>query len=313
MLHGVVADLVVVAVCAAGLYVGAVSLVGGATTLASWLGVPGIVVGLTVVAVGTSTPELVVTVAAATAGEPSISVGNVVGSNVFNLGFILGGLALARGVPARSPLAERDALVLLGAGVLVTVALVDGTISRVEAGLLVAVWVAYILFLLRAGGTSSGSSAGRPGIDRRTLGRAVAKVVLGLVVLVLAGRFLVAAATDLARLVGVSEWAIGTTVVAAGTSMPELATSAVASARGEHGVSVGNLLGSDISNLLLVLGVAGVVTPLSAQGPVVTAMGLLVATVAVTAVLLWTGRRLSRPEGALLIAVAVGRYALTLG
>lgn len=296
----ILVDVTLVAVSVVALGFGARHLVDGATLVAGRLGLSGLVVGLTVVAFGTSAPEFAVTIDAALAGEADISVANVVGSNVVNLGFVLGAAAMLRALPTSTALVRRDGVVLLGTTALVFVLLRDLLLSRPEGVLLFALLVAYLAVLAR-----SGSDRGR--IDDEALDTAGPAAVIGLfggLAVVLAGaHLLVLSAVGLARDVGVSEWTIGVTVVAAGTSVPEFATSVVAVRRGRPGLSAGNLVGSCIFNLLGVLGLAASVRALPVAANATESMWWLAAFVVVAITLLWTERVLSRLEGGLLIVL----------
>jgi cation:H+ antiporter len=344
MAGAVVVDLGLVVVAAVALWIGATLLVDGAVALAGRVGLSETVVGLTVVAVGTSAPELVVTVDAAVEGQPDIAVANVVGSNVFNLGFVLGGLALAGGVPASRDLVRRDGPVLVAAALLVTAFLLDGRLVAWEGAVLVVFWLSYVAALLlrgrgrgtrrdaarstgtgangdstsETGGGGTSEAAGEPAdvsatIARlRSLPRTVGAVLVGLVALLAGARLLVGSASDLARVAGIAEWVVGITVVATGTSMPELATAVAAARRGSHGVSAGALIGSDLSNLLLALGLAAVAEPLIVGAAVVPDFALLVVAIVLAVSLSLTDERLSRPEGGVLVALAAARWVVPL-
>jgi cation:H+ antiporter len=309
------------------LWYGALVLVENATAIAARMGVSPVVVGVLVVGIGTSAPEVAVTAGAAFRGAADIAVANVVGSNFFNLGIVLGSVALVRALPVRGRILRRDGLVLFGASVVVLAFLADLRLARWEGVLLLVGLVGYLLLLLRQPrlGSVSGEvadefeevaeeleselgEATEQGVDWG----AVAKVVLGLGLVVLGADVLVDGATTLALDAGISEWVVGLTVVAAGTSAPEFAASMVASQRGEHGLSVGNLVGSSVFNLLAVLGIAGLAGPLTlvsnARGGAVWMLGLVV----LALVLLRSNRQLSRPEGGVLVLVACSRWALDL-
>jgi len=309
MTSAVLVDLVLGAASVVGLWAGATSLVTGAGRVAHRLGVPGLVVGLTVVAFGTSAPEFAVTIDAALTANPDISVGNIVGSNVLNLGFILGGVALVRELTTPDDLVRRDAVVLVGSTALALVFLADLRLSRADGGVLVALLVAYLVVVLR----TDGSRVQTRSVDRghRTRVEAV-RAVAGLAVVVGSAHVLVLAATDLARLAGVSQWVVGVTVVAAGTSMPELAASLAAVRRGRAGLSAGNLVGSCVFNVLGVLGLAGAIQPLAVAPSALTTTGLLLGTTVVVAAMFWTGDVLSRAEGAVLVALNAANWVLDL-
>jgi cation:H+ antiporter len=322
--------LALVVVGVGALWFGALVLVENATALAARMGVSPVVVGVLVVGIGTSAPELAVTAGAALGGAPDIAVANVVGSNFFNLGVVLGSVAIVRVIPVRGRILRRDGVVLLVSTLLVVGLLFDLRLARWEGALLLAGLVVYLLDLLRRPGVESVGGEvhevveGLEGVAEEVVGElehaaeagvdwvAVGKVVLSLGLVVAGADVLVEGASTLALDAGISEWVVGLTVVAAGTSAPEFAASMVASSRGEHGLSVGNLVGSSVFNLLAVLGVAGLAGPLSlvpnARGGVVWLLGLVV----LTLVLLRSGRQLSRPEGALLVLVALSRWALDL-
>lgn len=318
----------VVVVTVLGLWVGARLLVDGAVRLARGAGLSELTIGLTIVAAGTSTPELVVTTDAALKGLGDIAVANVLGSNVYNLAFILGVVSLVRIVPVSESLVRRDGVALLASTVLGGAVLIDLAVTRLEGAALVALFAAYVGYLLRTGRESGPDlDGGTPdeappsaAVVREVTGRVasalpgrnVVLLVCGLAVVLVSGDFMVRAASALARGAGVSEWVIGGTIVAAGTSTPEFAVSLVAIRRGSLGVSVGNVLGSNVFNLLGVMGLAAVVRPLSVSETALTTLGWLLAVSAFVVATLWTGRRLSRVEGAVLVASEAVRWALGL-
>jgi cation:H+ antiporter len=254
------------------LVLGAEWLVRGASKLAAAAGVPSLVIGLTVVAFGTSAPELAVSVGSALAGSADIAVGNVVGSNIFNVLFILGLSAMAAPLIVSAQIVRIDVPIMIVASLLVWVLALDHAIGRVEGAILCALIVAYTVLQIREGrknGADGGEVAeggGKPPIPIN-----VGFIVAGLVLLVFGSRVLLEGATGLARAMGVSELLIGLTIVAAGTSLPELATSVLAAIRGERDIAVGNVVGSNIFNLLSVLGLSAAVVP----GGVAVAEGAL--------------------------------------
>ncbi|MFC7234330.1 sodium:calcium antiporter [Halosegnis marinus] len=315
---GPAVQVAVVVATVLGLWVGARLLVDSTVRLARRVGLSELTIGLTVVAAGTSTPELIVTAGAAVDGFGDIAVGNVVGSNVYNLAFVLGVVSLLRVVPIERSLVHRDGVMLVASTLLGGAVLLDGTVTRTEGAVLAGLFVLYTAYLLRtgdAGATVADEDDPPIGVatDRVAVpGRDALLLVAGLAVVLVSGDLLVGAATTLARGAGVSEWVIGGTVVAAGTSTPEFAVSLVAVRSGRLGVSVGNVVGSNVFNVLGVLGVAAAVRPL-AVGPAAldTVAWLLVVSTAMVAAL-WTGRQLSRPEGGLFALSEVGRWVLGL-
>ena len=248
---------------------GAVLLVRGAARLAARFGISPLVIGLTVVAFGTSAPEMAVSVQASLAGQADIAVGNVVGSNIFNVLFNLGVSALIVPLVVSGQLVRRDVPLMIGVSVLLLVMSLDGRVSRLDGLLLLAGIVAYAVFAICQGRRESPAvqteyaqelrSGSCPWLERLPV--QIAFIVAGLALLVLGAHWLVGGAVVIARLFDVSELVIGLTIVAAGTSLPELATSVVAALRGERDIAVGNIVGSNIFNILAIAGVAAVVAP----------------------------------------------------
>ncbi|WP_448594630.1 sodium:calcium antiporter [Thermoflexus hugenholtzii] len=287
------------------LWGGAVWIVESAARIARRLGLSELVIGLTVVAIGTSSPEFAVTVGAALKGQGDISVGNVIGSNIFNLGFILGGVAMVRAIATSRTMVVRDGGVLIAITLLLLLFFLDLHIARWEGMILLALLVLYIGSLLYF----------REAIEDAPPGEfrwyEVPRLLIGLALVVGGGHFLVEAAVALARMVGISEWAIGVTIVAAGTSAPEFATSLVAVLRGRHGISAGNLIGSDIFNLLGVLGLAATIRPMTVDPSVYSSLWMLAGMVVLIVIFLMrTGWSLSRWEGALLVLINLIRWIL---
>jgi cation:H+ antiporter len=301
-------DAVTVAVTIGGLWLGARLLVDGASALATRLGVSRLVIGLTVVAFGTSMPEFAVTTEAALLGQGDIAVGNVVGSNVFNIGFVLGLTALLGTLDRTRRLVHRDGATLVAASVALLLLLRDGHFSRLEGALFLAGLAGYLLLLVRSG---SIATVAEPSTPTSPLADG-ARLLGGLVLVVGSARLLVASAASIAAAAGISQWAIGVTVVAAGTSTPELVTAVVAARRGHSGLSVGSLLGSDLFNILGVLGLATVIQPLSVGPDATQSLVWLVGAVLLVVALLWTGRQLTRLEGVLLLVLAGIRWIINL-
>jgi cation:H+ antiporter len=298
------------------LYFGAEWLVAGASGLALALGIPQLVVGLTVVAYGTSAPEVVVGIQAALEGHPAVALGNVIGSNIANLGLILGISVLVRPARIDGALRLRELPVLVVSAALVPVMLLNGTVSRLEGALLVALAIAYTGGMIRlarsasavreaqAAAAATGAAADRAGAPTaRTRLRLVSLAIVGLLLLVAGGHFLVGGATGLARVLGLSERLVGLTVVAIGTSLPELATSVVAAMRGHSDIAVGNVVGSNIFNVLLCLGVAACVADVDAPLRTVALDAVVMSGMTFLAVVFMrTERTMRRWEGAVLLA-----------
>jgi len=240
------------------LWGGAVWVVESASRIAKKFGLSQLVIGLTVVAIGTSAPEFAVSVSAALAGKISISVGNVIGSNIFNLGIILGLVAILSSVKTNKTLVYRDGSLLVAAGALLVLFFYDLELSLFEGILLILTLSIYLIVLLR-----SKTPIEEEIPEGEFSWKDIPMLIVGIGLIVGGAHYLVESASEIARFYGISEWMIGITIVAAGTSIPEFATSVVAITKGKHGISIGNLIGSDIFNLLGVLGVASVIRPLT--------------------------------------------------
>jgi cation:H+ antiporter len=299
----------------AALVVGASSLVRGASALALSFGVSPLVVGLTIVAFGTSSPEVAVSVGAALEGQTDIAVGNVVGSNIFNVLFILGVSALIVPLLVHVQLIRQEVPIMIGASLLLLALGYDGTLSRLDAAILSSLMVAYTVFLIVQSRRASREAVAEltaelprsAGWDRHWSVQ-VLLVIAGLVLLVLGSNWLVTASVAFARALGVSDLIIGLTIVAAGTSMPEVATSITAAVKGERDIAVGNVVGSNTFNILGCLGLAGIVAPAGLPlAPSLLNFDIWVMLAVALACLpvFFTGREIARWEG----AVFVGYYA----
>jgi cation:H+ antiporter len=299
------------------LVAGAEGLVRGASRLALSFGLSPLVVGLTVVAFGTSAPELTVSVGAALEGRTGLALGNVVGSNVFNVLGILGLAALITPLSVGQQLIRQEVPVMIAAAVLVLLLGIDGRIGRADGALLAASMVAYTAFLV-VQGRRVAADADPAGAAPRPVGgrlRAALLLAAGLAMLVIGADTMVGAAVSIARRVGLSEVVIGLTIVAVGTSLPEVAASVVAAVRGERDIAVGNVVGSCLFNLLGVLGAAALAAGATGVDvpPAVQRFDLWVMLAALTACLpiFFTGREVARWEGGLFLAYYVA-YALYL-
>ena len=302
-------DLVLVIVSVIMLWKGADWLVDSAAEIAHTLKISDLVVGLTVVAFGTSAPEFAVTISAAVTKQTDISIGNVIGSNIFNLGFILGGTAMIRPIATNKKMFERDGLFLL-----VTTALIfflffgfDGwtagdSFTQYEGVLLFSLLIAYVAFLFIKKDPPEEVNP-----DSATL-KSYAFFLIGLVMIVAGGHLMVEHASNVARYLGVSDWVIAVTIVAAGTSAPEFATSVAAALKGRHGIAIGNLIGSDLFNLLGVLGLAGIINPTMISEDIFSSVFLLVIMVGLTLLMIRTNWRLSRAEGTILVTINLIRW-----
>ncbi|MBP8925454.1 MAG: calcium/sodium antiporter [Pseudomonadales bacterium] len=255
-------DILLVICGFAILVFGADLLVRGASRLAAAAGIPALVIGLTIVAFGTSAPELAVSLGSALSGSPDIALGNVVGSNIFNVLLILGLSALAAPLAVSAQLVRLDVPIMIAASILLWLLALDHRIGRIDGAVLAVLIVLYTVFQIRQGRRNNANSAGIPdGPQAGTMALNVVLIVGGLLLLIAGSRGLVIGATSIARSLGVSELLIGLTIIAAGTSLPELATSVLASIRGERDIAVGNVVGSNIFNIFSVLGFTALVAP----------------------------------------------------
>ncbi|HWP65901.1 MAG TPA: calcium/sodium antiporter [Candidatus Limnocylindria bacterium] len=299
----------------AALAAGAEALVRGASRLATSVGVSPLVIGLTVVAWGTGSPEMAVSVDAALGGQADVVLGNVVGSNILNVLFILGASAVIVPLAVHQQLVRLDVPIMIGVSIVMLALASDGRIGRGEGGMLLAGLLVYTGVVIWMGRRESAAvaqeyaaevaiRAGRP----HGWAPDVLQVAIGLALLAVGAHTLIAAATDIARSLGVSELVISLTLVAAGTSMPEIATSIMAAVRGDRDIAVGNVVGSNIFNILAVLGAAAAVAP---DGVMVSAavrtfdMPVAIAVAAVCLPISASGAAIARWEGGVLLAYYV--------
>lgn len=305
------------------LLIGAELLVRGASRLALALGLAPIIVGLTVVSIGTSAPELAISLSSALSGTPDLAVGNVVGSNIANVLLILGLVALIVPLVVHRQLVWLDVPLMIAASALVFGMAFDGLIARWEGGVLVACAIAYIVFLIRMARHHPEQVPEDPELDEAATGpapklgvaRQVVLMVGGLAMLIGGAHFLVDAATRMARMLGLSDLVIGLTVVAVGTSLPEIATSILSAIRGQRDLAVGNIVGSNLFNLLLVLGATAMIADGGVPvGDAAIRFDLPVMTAVAVACLpiFFNGHRIARWEGALFLGYYIAYSAYLL-
>lgn len=253
------------------LVIGAELLVRGASKVAAIFGIAPLVIGLTVVAYGTSTPELAVSLQAGLSGNANIAVANVVGSNIFNVLFILGLCAVIQPLVVAQQLVRLDVPLMIGVSVLTLLLAFDGTLNWLDGLLLTLGIITYTTWAIRKSRKETAAvkaeyekeygAQSAPNHSRLEIGKQALFILSGLGILVLGARWLVDGSIELAKVLGVSDTIIGLTIVAAGTSLPELATSIVATIRGERDIAIGNVVGSNIYNLLAILGLSSLFTP----------------------------------------------------
>lgn len=302
---------------------GADRMTDGAASLARRMHISEMVIGLTIVAAGTSAPELFVSLVSALKGTPDMAVGNVIGSNIFNTLLIVGCAAMVAPMTISATTVRKDIPFAIAASLLLIVLCFDSfngfdingnNISRVDGFILLAGLACFMIYTLRTAGScngTAGSSNGTttsgdttttstPTTDGPGAARCLGYVILGLVCLVGGSNLFVDAASEMARNLGVSDGVIGLTIVAGGTSMPELATSVVAARKGQSAIAIGNVIGSNVFNILAILGVTAVICPMQLNG--ITATDLLVMSGSIIAVWLFSFTRytVERWEGAVL-------------
>jgi len=298
-----VLDVLLVVIGIAGLAYGGDLLVGNASRLARGFGISPLAVGLTVVAFGTSAPELAASLAAALRGSPEIALANVIGSNIANVGLILGASALMWPLATTWSFVRREVAVMIVASLVATLLLLDGGLGRLEAGVLLLGLVAFLVIAFRGDGGPVAVPTLEPNVPRPARLRPALLALAGVALLALAAQALVSGAISLAEAWGVSERVIGLTMVAVGTSLPELASSVAAALRRQGDIILGNIVGSNVFNLLSVLALAGLVQPLQVEATVLRVDLLaMLAFAAVVAPIAITGWRVGRREGAALLA-----------
>ncbi|MGE0078476.1 MAG: calcium/sodium antiporter [Bacteroidales bacterium] len=301
------------------LILGANWLVEGASSIARKLGISALTIGLTVVALGTSAPELVVNIISSSSGNTELALGNVIGSNIFNIFMILGIAALVKPVGVQSTSIKVEIpFNLLASLALIVVAndmFIDNesssTISRIDGIILLLLFCIFMYYNFLTGKSSPDEI--EPDIEKRKPWLSVLMVVAGLVFLVCGGKLIVSGAVNIATAFGVSQSIIGLTIVAAGTSLPELATSAIAAYKNKPDIAIGNVIGSNVFNVLFILGISSVITPIPvyANANVDLSVNIIAGLFMLIFAIAGPGRKIDRREGAILVSIFVG-YTLYL-
>ena len=290
------------------LWLGAENLVEGAARLAKRFGLSDLVIGLTIVAIGTSAPEFAVTLTAAIDGKSAVSLGNIVGSNIFNIGIILGGVALFGSIHTARQLVYRDTSILLISSLALIGFTLDNKITQLEGAFFFLALLIYIFITLKAALKTKKSEESST-VEWKIID--MIRLIGGLILVILGAHLLVDNAVALAQHFRLSEWLIGVTIVAIGTSLPELATSTAAAVRGKLGLSAGNLVGSDIFNVLGVLGITALLNPLDTNIETRSDLFMMSIHVAVVLFFLRTGWKLKPLEGAILVLLGLARWGLS--
>lgn len=298
------------------LYFGGDWLVAGASRLARSLGVSALIVGLTVVSIGTSMPELLVSVDAALRGSSDISIGNVVGSNIANIGLILGISGLIYPIRVNISLLRREIPIMVLVAVAAYALMRDGTISRGDGGLLLAGMVGFVALMVILGRQEQVASKTAPPTESADVAinrwRETLRMVAGIAVLMVGARLTVDNAIDIARVLQISELVIGVTVVAVGTSLPELVTSTVAAMRRESDIAIGNVVGSNIFNILGILGATAVIRPILVVAQIVTFDALVMIGFSLLVLSFVINRHLSRLEAIAFLGLYVAYIVYSL-
>lgn len=285
-----------------GLFFGGEALVRGSVGIARRMAIPPLLIGLTVVGFGTSTPELLVSVDAALRGVPDIAVGNIVGSNIANILLIVGLTALVWPITVMGATLRRDTLVMVAAALALVPVFALAQMGRISGAVLVLGLIGYLVWAYRTPGAAAEEDENLPAPSSTWV--SVLWVVGGLAILMLGARFLVDGAVNIARGYGISEAFIGLTIVAVGTSLPELATSLIAAVRRQSEIAIGNIVGSNIFNVLGILGITAVISPIPIAGRFLTFdLPVMIAASLVLTVLLLTRPKIGRITG---VALLVG-------
>ena len=284
---------------------GADFFVDGSAALAGYLKVPSVIIGLTIVAIGTSLPEAAVSISAGLAGSNEIAVSNIVGSNIFNTLVVVGASALIRPFAADSQIVKRDLPVNFLVTVILYIMVIGGTLSRIEGLILLAGIITYITVMVR----SALKNRVEEEIEPISLTKAALFIALGLAAVVFGGDVVVDSATAIAKSLGLSETLIGLTIVAIGTSLPELVTSVVASRKGESGLALGNAIGSNIFNILFILGMSSTLMPIPVVSENISDALVLIGICVLIYAFARFGEKIGRIKGLIMIAIYIAYTA----
>lgn len=290
---------------------GADRLTDGAVVVAEKMKMPQIVIGLTIVAMGTSMPEFCVSLVSALKGTTDLAVGNIVGSNIFNTLLIVGVSAWVAPMTILKSTVRKDIPFALFASVILLIMCLDGNISRLDAGILFVLFLVFMYVTLKGAKTKDDDTTAKiePIEDNKkpmVAWLSIVWIIVGLACLIGGSNLFVEGATKVAEHIGVSEAVIGLTIVAGGTSLPELATSVVSARKGNSGIAIGNVLGSNVFNILAILGVTGVITPMHLQGITMLDLSMMVFSTLLVWLFSFTKYKIARWEGIVLTIVFIG-------
>ena len=273
---------------------GADFFVDGASSIAAKLKIPSLIIGLTVVSLGTSLPEAAVSISASVGGNNGISLGNVIGSNLFNLLVVVGVSAIILHITTDKDILKRDMPINIGITALLCVMLIDGMLSRIDAAILLVCFALYMFILIRSALKNRVEAEEQKVLSWK---KSVIFAVIGVAAIIGGGQLVVNSASAIAISLGMGETLVGLTIVAVGTSLPELVTSIVAAKKGDSGIAMGNVIGSNIFNILFILGVTGVISPIAAEAAFFTDSGLLIAVSVIMLLFAFTNGKTTRTEG----------------
>lgn len=301
-------DIFLLIIGAAFLIKGADFFVDGASNIAKLFKIPPLIIGLTVVAFGTSAPEASVSVTASLKGLNDISFGNIIGSNLMNTMVILGVSAVFAPIIVKDQLIKKEIPFNLLASFLLIVFFFVGyrTIGRIEGAILLSLFILFILFLIKNAKDSNLQEASLPTLSRN---KSILLLVLGMAGIILGGRLVTDSASNIAIALGMSEILVGLTIVALGTSLPELITSVVAAIKKENDIALGNIIGSNIFNILLVLGLSAVISPMHITASSIVDLSILFIITTITLMFAFTGKKITRTEGFILLVLYGGYLA----
>lgn len=281
---------------------GADLFVDGSSSIAGILKVPSVIIGLTIVAMGTSAPEAAVSINAGLAGNSDISLGNIVGSNIFNLLVVIGACAVIFPAKSNKDILKRDLWWNIGVSVLLLITIMDGNLSRLEGLIFLAVFIFYLGLMVRS---AMKNRIEETPMDVMPLWKSLLFVAIGLGAVVFGGDMVVDNASLIAKAWGMSDTLVGLTIVAIGTSLPELATSITASKKGDSGIALGNAVGSCLFNILFILGMASTITPINAVPELVIDTAILIAVTILILIIAKTGKKTNRVEGIICVAAYI--------
>ena len=281
---------------------GADLFVDGSSSIAGILKIPSVIIGLTIVAMGTSAPEAAVSINAGLAGNSDISLGNIVGSNIFNLLIVIGACAVIFPAASNEDILKRDLWWNIGVSALLFVLIINGGISRAEGLILLAVFLFYLGLMLRSALQNRIEETPQ---NLLPLWKSILYVVIGLAAVVFGGDMVVDNASMIAKAWGMSDTLVGLTIVAIGTSLPELVTSITASKKGDSGIALGNAVGSCLFNVLFILGIASTLTPINAVPELIIDAVILIAVTILILIVAKTGKKTNRLEGIICVTAYI--------